>query len=316
MNREDRLVASPHGGTPESVSIREAERAEWEWYLRIYDKQMAAGIKLPLHNDSFLPAGFMPYWLKKNGKVIGGAALSGSAIRDLFTISPHQVDHRLILAVVKAIRETEAGGGTRTIRAYEVFADQEDAYMRAGFFPAPHRHRWMQRPTAEYDSHGNGGSAFQSVEIQNEGGERRLVLEREIGLFLFKHAWHEEGTKLEDASFADVLSKLRLDAAHMTEETTTASSLLYDTSTRALIGVCIIGMLAGCPTIQELTVMRAYRGRGLATQMVQKALTMLKKQELPLLRIRAMHGHPHESLCFQLGFMPGPLFISTMTMYG
>lgn len=65
MNREDRLEASPHGGTPESVSIREAEPAEWEWYLRIYDKQMAAGIKLPLHTDSLLPAGFMPYWLKK-----------------------------------------------------------------------------------------------------------------------------------------------------------------------------------------------------------------------------------------------------------
>lgn len=316
MNREDRLEASPHGEPTESICICEAAPEEWECYLRIYAKPMATGIVWPRDIASVMPAGVMPYWLKRNGSVIGGAALSGSEIRNLFTIPPHPVNPRFILAVAEAIRQTSRGRGSLGIRAYEVFEDQEEAYMRAGFYPAPHRHRWMQRPTEEYDLQAMGSTACHAVEARMEGGERRLVLEREIGLFLFKHACFEEGGKQEEASFAGVLSKLRQNGACMTEETTQASSLLYDTSTRALIGVCIIGMQSGYPTIQQLTVMKAYRGQGLATRMVQKALTMLRRQGQPLLRIRVMHGHPHESLCYQLGFMPGPLFISVMTKHG
>ncbi|MWV43637.1 GNAT family N-acetyltransferase [Paenibacillus sp. HJL G12] len=313
MRTEDRLKNLQVIELTASMHLYKAEFAEWKRYCSIYYHQAVVGFQLQAGLAHLPLEGSMPYWLKNDGVIIGGAAISIDAIRCLFTIPPHQADAGLVRLLSKAIRQL---GEMQAIHARDVPTDQEDIYIRAGFCPEPYGYRWMQRPSAEFIQPLNSGIKLAHPEINNEAGEHRLLLEREIGLFLFKHAYDRACTRMPAISFAEVLVKLRSNAARNPEDVLLASSLIYDTATRALIGVCLIGMQEGCPSIDELAVMPSFRGRGLATRMVQRALTILEQRGQPLLRIRVMHGHPIESVCFQLGFMPGPLFLPSMTQYG
>lgn len=305
MKREDQLGNSLRLELTESLHLCRAETAEWERYCSVYYNLAVIGFFRQAWFPSLLPAGFMPFWLESDGVIAGGAAISSGAIHYLFTIPPFHVDSRLLKQLTHSIRQL--AGGDQTFHAYEILSDQEDVYIRAGFRPDPHRFRWMQRPAAVFNHFFNDNIMLRSLETFQESGERRLLLEREIGLFLFKYA--DEGAH-EEFTFAEVLIKLRQYAAGSSEDVLAASSLVYDAGTRALIGVCLIGMEACCPSIEELAVLPSCRNRGLATGMLRRALTVLKKRDEPLLRIRVMHGHPVEALCSQLGFMPGPLFTS------
>ncbi|WP_136604556.1 GNAT family N-acetyltransferase [Paenibacillus dokdonensis] len=310
MKREDQLGDSLRLVLTESFHLCRAESAEWERYCSIYYNQAVIGFFRQAGFPSLLPAGFIPCWIECDGVIAGGAAISSGAIHYLFAIPPFHVDSRLLKQLTHSIRQL--AGGDQTFHAYEILTDQEDVFIRAGFRPDPHRFRWMQRPAAVFNHFINDNITLRSLETFQENGERRLLLEREIGLFLFKYTNEGASGAQEAFPFADVLIKLRQYAAGSSEDVLAASSLVYDAGTRALIGVCLIGMEACCPSIKELAVLPSFRNRGVATGMLRRALTILKKRDEPLLRIRVMHGHPLEALCSQLGFMPGPLF-SSMT---
>ncbi|MCJ8010521.1 GNAT family N-acetyltransferase [Paenibacillus sp. KQZ6P-2] len=295
-----------------SLQLEIAEFDVWKKFWSIYYDQGSVGFSLQTGPGLILPVGTVSYWVKNGSNTIGGVIVSSNAIRCLFTIPPFQADAALVRLLSRKMQQLEGSSGT--VHACDILPDQEDLFIRAGFRPDPHRYRWMQRPTAEFVHPPDHHITLRTPNMMKEDGEQRLLLEREIGLFLFKHANEVAGAA--GFSFSEVLAKLRRFAALSPEDALQASSLMYDTRTRALIGVCLIDMEEGCPTIDELAVMPAYRSRGLATRMLQHALSELEKRGQPLLRIRVMHGHPLESLCFHLGFMPGPLFIPLMTLYG
>ncbi|MFK4169671.1 GNAT family N-acetyltransferase [Paenibacillus lautus] len=57
--------------------------------------------------------------------------------------------------------------------------------------------------------------------------------------------------------------------------------------------------------------MPTYRGRGLATRMLKRALSVLK-DKYPVLRLYVMEGNDAESVYLNLGFIPGVLEIQSM----
>lgn len=83
-----------------------------------------------------------------------------------------------------------------------------------------------------------------------------------------------------------------------------ASTLLYETSHGRLIGACLGCMADGVPALGYLGVHPQYRRRGLATRMIQKALTALHGQH-SLLKVQVFVGNAAESLYHSLGFQAG-----------
>jgi len=295
----------------ESLHLCRAEAEEWVRYFHVYYHQATIAFGCNDPADSLLAGRDQPYWLMKDHHMVGGLAMTPFAFRYLFAIPPFQADAGVIKLIAQAIRRV--AGGEAPIRALDIPDDDADDYIRAGFRPDPCRFRWMRRPAAVFSDDSPAPLIWRRAEIVCDSGETRLNLEREAGLFLYKHAHGEGSGEKTSASFSQTLQRIREYAARSPKAVLDASGAAYDRATHAMIGVCLIGISEGCPAIEALAVGQAFRGRGVATDMLQRALTVLAQNGEALLRIRILHGHPIESLCYRLGFMPGPLFIPEMT---
>lgn len=317
----------------DSLDLSRAEFAEWERYCSVYYSQAADGFHRLAGLSVLLPEGYAPFWLKQGDRLLGGVALSDSGIRNLFTVPPFEAGPGLIKRITQVMRQM--GERELPLQALDVPEGQEDAYIRAGFWPEPYRYRWMLRPTSAYTGLAEQNIICRPVEAALDSDEPRLKLEREIGLFLFKHVYgepekkfgipagifsgieHHEGDNPGAAacSFSAVLSNLRKYAGYSPKSALTASCLLYDAATHALIGVCLIETAEDrIPSIYVLAVHSSYRGQGLGAKMLRYVLTLLEKTGESYLRVKVMHGHPLESLCYSCGFLPGPFFNPVMTL--
>ncbi len=94
------------------------------------------------------------------------------------------------------------------------------------------------------------------------------------------------------------------DPNYTNEILTKASTLVYDKDTGQLIANCRLCLQDNQAAVYSIGVLPAYRGRGLATRMLQRALSELKGN-YPLLRLYVMEGNDAESVYFNLGFVPG-----------
>ncbi|WP_238327914.1 GNAT family N-acetyltransferase [Paenibacillus gorillae] len=63
--------------------------------------------------------------------------------------------------------------------------------------------------------------------------------------------------------------------------------------------------------VYSIGVLPAYRGKGLATLMLKRALSILK-DHYPILRLYVMEGNEAESVYYNLGFAPGVQEIQSM----
>lgn len=63
--------------------------------------------------------------------------------------------------------------------------------------------------------------------------------------------------------------------------------------------------------VYSIGVTPAYRGKGIATRMLQRALTVIQGS-YPLLRLYVMEGNDAESVDYNLGFMPGVQEVQSM----
>jgi ribosomal protein S18 acetylase RimI-like enzyme len=90
-----------------------------------------------------------------------------------------------------------------------------------------------------------------------------------------------------------------------------ASTLVFNKGTGQLIANCRLCLQNSSAAVYSIGVTPAYRGRGLATRMLQRALSVLK-DNYPVLRLYVMEGNDAESVYFNLGFVPGVQEIQTM----
>jgi len=309
MDRKTWLKKASTLKLTESLHLCRADAPEWERYVHVYYHQATIAFRCR-EKENFLSGGDEPFWLVKDQTVVGGLALSPWAFRYFFTVPPFEGGAEVIRLIAQTLRRQ--GGNGLPIQAMEVPDVDADDYIRAGFRPDPCRFRWMRRPTAVFEGE-HPEMIWRRAETACDSGETRLKLEREAGLFLFKHAQGGESGERGAMSFPETLLRLREFAAQSPEAVLEASGAAYDRATHALIGVCLIGYSEGCPVIEALAVRPGFRGKGVATNMLRRALTALAHRGEPMLRARIAHGHPLESLCHRLGFMPGPLFWPAMT---
>lgn len=236
------------------------------------------------------------YWVKKDGKRIGGVLMEPNYINCLFLVPPFS-DYGKVLMMLKNLLVSWSDR-TKDIIAGGAMLGEMKFYQRLGFRAGVTR-RCMIRPTEAFDIswHDDYIIAEPSIEDGMEIAK------------LFKAAFHGgpgyqgtldvEGHKKD----GDIYFKYYGDNQLLKR----ASSLVYEKNTKELIGVCLVSLWEKWPLIYDVAVHPSHQSKGLASNMIKKAMGVLK-DEYPVLKLFVTLGNDAELVYHKLGFLPGDEF--------
>ncbi|WNS42010.1 GNAT family N-acetyltransferase [Paenibacillus sp. MMS20-IR301] len=287
-------------------SIRRAEPETWGVYCSVYYNMPYSGF--------FREAGFADprrnaFWIYSGERKIGGVRMAPGVIYHLFAIPPFSDSFGILQQLKKLlIHWTDR---KELIRTYEVLPDQVSIYSRAGFWPDEFRCRWMQRPTEVFTVNWEDDLRIESPRVQmDESGGKRFVREAQIAECDFgSFSGGFEAVRRKKSALEDFIPGE--DPNYSNESLTRASTLVFDQETGKLIANCRLCLQDEAAAVYSIGVLPDYRGRGLATRMLQRALTILHGQ-YPLLRLYVMEGNDAEAVYYNLGFMPGVQEVQSM----
>lgn len=287
-------------------SIRKAEPEEWGVYCSVYYNMRYNGF---FREEGFNTPRRNAFWIYKGESKIGGVRMAPNTIYHLFYIPPFN-DSFEVLKLLKNIVITWSDR-TKHIKTFEVLPDQVNLFARAGFWPDEFRCRWMQRPTDHFTVIWDNNLNIKCPQItENEMGAKRFINEDEITHCDFNSfTGGFEAIRRKKSSLEDFIPNE--DPNFTNEILIQASTLIYDKDTGQLIANCRLCLQDNQAAVYSIGVIPAYRGRGLATRMLQRALTELKGK-YPLLRLYVMEGNDAESVYLNLGFVPGVQEIQNM----
>lgn len=251
-------------------------RFEWEQHLQVLDEDSRC------------------FWIKRGLARIGGVLMAPNLITGLFLIPPCSDTGQVVGMLVRLLKRWS--DGPEGIRAFGVLPNQIEHYQRLGFRVAEST-RCMIRPTEPFKAVFDDG-----LDLVPPGPEHAAA----IAEFLYEAgrgdalkapaALASEKRENADFFFANYAS-LEL---HME-----ASVLVVDRETGKMMGVCLISSWEDQPLVYELAVDPAYRGKGLAENMLKRAIGILN-QRYALLRLFVTVGNGAQALYHKMGFLAGP----------
>jgi ribosomal protein S18 acetylase RimI-like enzyme len=201
---------------------------------------------------------------------------------------------------------------TKNITAYEILSNQIDLFSRAGFWPGEYRCRWMQRPTETFNISWEDQYKIVSPDFSCVSDQKLLIHADEIGEFFYKSYFNTiSGIRRKWQSLDFFTSWTKNFPSESNEPLRSASTLIYDSNSNQLVGACLVSLQDNYPAIYNIAVLPSYIGKGIATKMLQRALSILKEQNHPVLRLYVMQGNDAESVYYNLGFISGPLEVQT-----
>lgn len=286
--------------------IQKADPSAWGLYCSVYYNMQYNGF---FREEGYNSPHRCCFWIYKGDSKIGGVTMSPNRIYHLFFIPPFQ-DLLKVLKLLKVILE-HWSDRTKRIKAFEVLPDQVDLYARAGFWPDEFRCRWMQRPTDHFDVIWDNRFKVECPEIEeNELGAKRFVNQDEIALCDYSSfAGGIDAVRRKQLSIEDYIPTE--DPNYTNELLLQGSTLVYDKDTSILVANCRLCIQDNQAAVYKIGVIPSYRGNGLATNMLKRALTVLK-EKYPVLRLYVMEGNDAESVYLSLGFVPGVVEVQNM----
>lgn len=290
----------------DEYSIRLADVKEWGLFCTVYYDMGYVGF---FREEEFNSSRCSAYWIYQGERKVGGVRMEPNKMYHLFLIPPFQQGFEIVKLLKRKLMQWS--DRSKRIVTFEILPSQADWFARAGFWPAEFRCRWMQRPTDHFDIEWDPRWSVQSPKIIDNGtGGLKYVNEEEIARCdLESFGGSLEATRRKQESLEDFTPDE--DPNYTNEILTQASTLVYDQETGQLIANCRLCLQDDQAAVYSIGVIPSYRGRGLASQMLQRALTMLKGQ-YPFLRLYVMEGNDAESVYLNLGFVQGVQEIQTM----
>lgn len=190
------------------------------------------------------------------------------------------------------------------IYAYQ-FKDKESNYLKMlGFWPSKNR-KWMMRPTEKFEITVKDPFFLKTLVDQEIQAIAKLYYKS------FQNDIDSMYTIIENHNSTDYQDYFKSVKNYFdsTQEQLMfeASTLIYDKETKKLIGACLISLFEEWPLIHTIAVDPDYRGNQLATQMINRALTVLA-DDYNVLRLFVSEGNLAASIYYQLGFVPGVTF--------
>ena len=243
---------------------------------------------------SVLKEGDPCFYIEKNGSRIGGVLIEPNYMRYLFLQPPYGEEYYKVLIMLKRLL-VNFSDNTRDIDVAWVKPWELKHYLRLGFRQEESR-RCMIRPTETFNI---------KFEDKYETLAPSKTYITKIAT-LFKEAFAggvgEDG-QLSKGEYKEALMVYFKENAGE-EILETASTLIYDKETKEVIAACLISLWEGWPNVYDIAVKPSYQGKGLASRMMKKALTVLK-EEYPVVRLFVTLGNNAEALYYNLGFLPG-----------
>lgn len=287
-------------------AIQLADPEEWGKYCSVYYNMRYIGF---FREEGFNASLRNAYWIYKGESKVGGVRIAPNAMYHLFYIPPFQ-DSFEVLKLLKQLLMSWSDR-TKPIKTYEILSDQVDLYARAGFWPDEFRCRWMQRPTEQYNIVWDHNFSIESPQIiDNQQGAKKFSKEDEIANCDFNSFKGSlEAVRRKKFVLEDFVP--HEDPNYTNEILNQASTLVYDQETGQLIANCRLCLQDNQAAVYSVGVIPAYRGKGIATLMLQRALTIIK-DHYPVLRLYVMEGNDAQSLYYNLGFVQGELEVQTM----
>lgn len=273
-------------------SLEKADNKEYAKYYAIY-LNVDIGFKSSYEQKySVVSEDDNCYWIIKDNVRIAGAFLGPNYIEGVFIIPPYQ-DIYKVLGILKEVLLIWSDK-SKEIRAVVVSPLEIDYYQRLGFRVSD-MGRWMIRPTAEYDIEWDKKFEVRTPitdDIDKVGELFFDAFKNDVGRIKYSL---EERTSFIKYYFENNSSK---------ELLIRASTTIYDRNTNELIGVCLVSEYRGWPLIYDIAVKSSFRGKGLSSRMLKKAITV-SNEKYPAIRLYVQCGNDAESVYHNLGFMPG-----------
>ncbi|MGE7824168.1 GNAT family N-acetyltransferase [Paenibacillus sp. NPDC093718] len=228
------------------------------------------------------------YWVVAGEDKAAGVYLSDHSIGLVFGIPPYSITTKMIDDVKSyALKSWNL---TVDLHAYNVLAEQEIAFCENGFVRVESR-QCMMRPTEQLDASMDLHYMHRIPTID----DMSKIVE------VFKEAYangpdeREAQVYAEDAArYFDVVDPKLLGA----------SSVVFDRITGEIVGVCLISLWEGLPLVYSIAVLSQHGGIGLATAMLDRALTVLEP-DYPVLRLFVTTGNQAEQLYRKRSFLSG-----------
>lgn len=287
-------------------SIHRADPEAWGVYCSIYYNMQYNGF---FREEGYNAPQRNAFWIYKGESKIGGVRMSPNRIYHLFFIPPFNDSFEVMKLLKKILLQWS--DRTKPIKTFEALPDQVHLFARVGFWPDEFRCRWMQRPTDHFEIIWDHDLRIEYPQIiEDESGTKRFTKEEEIAHCEFtSFAGSLDSVRRKQLNYEDYIP--REDPNYTNEILNQASTLVYDKNTGQLIAFCRLCLQGDYAAVYSIGVIPAYRGRGLATRMLQRALTGLK-DHYPYLRLYVMEGNAAESVYYNLGFVPGVQEIQSM----
>ena len=256
------------------------------------------------------------YFMYEDEKIVGGFTMKENCINYPFIVAPF--DNRRVFwkAVLDFTSEHNKNGveenenssnfGENSESNSGIFLNEipeADALVLTKNFGANLRwsKRKMLRPTEEFAPTEDDDFFYEAVEISD-------IDEIVSAIFEAHASGHTASFWQPDVNIIKTSLKKRFDAFGQT------SSLHMGSIVRAIrnnkiAGVCIAGIYPGekFATLHQVAVRPAFRRRGVATAMIQKAITSAA-EVAPVMTVGVLVDNPSVGLYSRLGFKPGSIY--------
>lgn len=288
-------------------SLRKAEKRDWNIYYSIYYNQAYNGFfkeyGYEVHDSDQL------FWIFRGELKVGGVIVTENTMSNLYFIPPFNDELRLVKLLKQLL--VDFSDGSSDILVFDVLPPQVDLFARAGFWVGAERSRWMQRPTEVIDIQWDDELRIETPYLENG----RLANELEIADVLFES--YKGGVNAARRNHTSRESFIFHRHSIFTDSMLHASTLVYDKATNQLVGVCLLFMedqqRTYYPGLFNFGVLPSYRNKGIAANMLKRALTVLHG-EYPIMRLGLLQGTYAESLYYNLGFMPADVEVEALVL--
>lgn len=271
----------------DDIYLEKASYYEFIKYRKLYMDSMPIFQKISRERNIKISRDKDFYWIKKGERKIGGVKMKPNYISDLFLVPPN-IDQFSILKLIYPLL-FEWSDNQKDIKAEHIYKEQLEDFQKFGFL-LEDATRTMIRPTEKFNLNWGIGLRLS----QPDESIKEDIVDVFFQVFkdgIVKETKEDQRRRVE--KYFEVTSELEI--------LTRASTVVRDTDSNRIIGVCLVSLYEGLPLIYDLAVSSSARKKGLGSNMLKRAISVLE-EEYSAVRLFVIPGNKAERLYYEMGF--------------